>query len=73
LREEHGLRVFENKALRKTFWLKMEKITGEWRRLHNGELYALYTTPNLIRVTKSRRIKLRSWGREEVHRFVGKT
>ena len=40
LREEHRLRVFENEVLRKIFWAKRDKITGEWRKLHNAELYA---------------------------------
>jgi hypothetical protein len=41
LREEHRLRVFENRVLRKIFGLKREKVRGEWRSLHNGELHAL--------------------------------
>ena len=40
LREEHGLRVFENKVFRKIFGVKRDEITGEWRKLHNAELYA---------------------------------
>ena len=42
LREEYGLRVFENKLLRKIFGAKKDEITGEWRKLHNAELHALY-------------------------------
>ena len=42
LREEHRLRVFENKVLRKIFGTKRDEITGEWRKLHNTELHALY-------------------------------
>ena len=49
LREEHRLRVFENKVLRKIFGAKKEEITGEWRKLHNAELQALYSSPNIIR------------------------
>jgi hypothetical protein len=51
-------RVFENKVLRGIFGPKRDGVTGEWRRLHNKELYALYSSPNIIRVIKSRRI---SW------------
>ena len=57
LREEHRLRVFENKVLRKIFGAKIDKITGEWRKLHNGMLHALYSSPNLIRNLKSRRLR----------------
>jgi hypothetical protein len=41
-------------VLRRIFGPKREEVTGEWRRLHNKELYALYSSPNIIRVTKSR-------------------
>jgi hypothetical protein len=54
LREECRLRVFENKVLRRIFERKRDEVTGEWRRLHNKELYALYSSPNIIRVIKSR-------------------
>ena len=57
LREEHRLRVFENKVLRKIFWAKRDGITGEWRKLHNSELNALYSSPNIIRSLKSRRLR----------------
>jgi hypothetical protein len=55
LREERKLRVFENKVLRRIFGPKRDEVTGEWRRLHNKELYALYSSLNIIRVIKSRR------------------
>jgi hypothetical protein len=57
LREECRLRVFENKALRRIFGPKGDKVTGKWRRLHNKEHYALYSSPNIIRVIKSRRLR----------------
>jgi hypothetical protein len=56
LREECRLRVFENRVLR-IFGPKRDEVTGEWRRLHNKELYALYSSPNIIRVIKSRRLR----------------
>ncbi|KAJ4434333.1 hypothetical protein ANN_22890 [Periplaneta americana] len=57
LREEHRLRVFENKILRKIFGGKRDEVTGEWRKLHNAELHALYTSPDIIRNIKSRRLR----------------
>jgi hypothetical protein len=57
LREEQGLSVFENRVLRRLFGLKRDKATGEWRRLHNEELNDLYSSPNIIRVIKSRRMR----------------
>jgi hypothetical protein len=57
LREECRLRGFENKVLRRIFGHKRDEVKGEWRRLHNKELYALYSSPNIIRVIKSRRLR----------------
>jgi hypothetical protein len=54
-RGQHGLRMFENRVLRRIFVLKRDKVTGEWKRLHNKELYALCSSPNIIPVIKSRR------------------
>jgi hypothetical protein len=51
------VRVFENRVLRKIFGPKRDAVTGEWRRLYNKELYALYSSPNIIRVMKSRRLR----------------
>jgi hypothetical protein len=57
LREEYRLRVFENRVLRRIFGPERNEVTGEWKRLHNKELYALYSSPNVIRVIKSRRLR----------------
>jgi hypothetical protein len=57
LREEHRLRVFENRVVRGIFGPKRDGVTGEWRRLHNEELNDLYSPPNIIRVIKSRRMR----------------
>ncbi|KAJ4447597.1 hypothetical protein ANN_09604 [Periplaneta americana] len=57
LREEHRLKVFENKVLRKIFGAKRDEITGEWRKLQNTELHALYSSPDIIRNIKSRRLR----------------
>jgi hypothetical protein len=57
LREEHRLRVFENGVLRIIFGTKRDEITREWRKLHNKELHILYSSPNIIRRIKSRRMR----------------
>ena len=57
LREERKLRVFGNKVLRRIFGPRRDEVTGEWRRLHNEELNDLYSSPNIVRVIKSRRIR----------------
>ena len=57
LREEPWLRVFENRVLRRIFGHKRDEVTGEWRKLHNEELCVLYSSPSIVRVIKSRRMR----------------
>jgi len=57
LGEEHRLRVFENRVLRKIFGLKRDKVTGECRTIHNKELYRFYSWQILIRMIESRRMR----------------
>ena len=57
LREETKLRVFENKVLRRIFGPRRDEVTGDWRRLHNEELNVLYSSPNIVRVIKWRRLR----------------
>jgi hypothetical protein len=57
LREECRVRVFDNSVLRWIFGPKRDEVTGEWRRLHKQEFYALYSSPSIIRVMKSRKLK----------------
>jgi hypothetical protein len=56
LREEHRLRGFENRVLRKIFGPKREE-DGSWTKLHNDELHSLYSSPNIVRVIKSKRMR----------------
>jgi hypothetical protein len=56
LEEEHRLRVFENRVLRRIFGPKRD-VDGSWRKLHNDELHNLYSSPNIVRVIKSRRMR----------------
>jgi hypothetical protein len=55
--EEHILRVFENRVLRRIFGPKRDEVTGEWRKFHNEELHNLYSSPDIIRLVKSRRMR----------------
>jgi hypothetical protein len=52
LKEEHRLRVFENRVLRRIFGPKRDGVTGDWRKLHNEELHNLYSSPNIMRMIK---------------------
>jgi hypothetical protein len=56
LREEHSLKLFENRVLGRVFGPKRDEVTGKWRKLHN-ELNDLYSLPNIVRVVKSRRLR----------------
>jgi len=64
LREERKLRVSENMVLRRIFCRRRDEVTGEWSRLHNEELNDLYSSPNILRVIKSRRMR---WARHVAH------
>jgi hypothetical protein len=71
LREEHRLRVFENRVLRRIFWPKRDEVTGEWRRLHNEELNDLYSSQNIYSGDQIKKNEVggacSTWGRGEVH------
>jgi hypothetical protein len=56
IREEHKLRVFENRVLR-IFGPKRDGVTGGWRKLHNEELHNLYSSPSIIRIKKSKMMR----------------
>jgi hypothetical protein len=57
LREEHRLRVFQNRVLRRIFEFKRYEVIGGRRKLHNEELHNLYSSPSIIRMIKCRRMK----------------
>jgi hypothetical protein len=52
LREEHRLRVFENRVLRTIFGPRRDEVTGEWRKLHNEEFNVMYSSPTIARMIK---------------------
>jgi hypothetical protein len=56
-KREHKLRVFENRVLKRIFGPKRDVVMGGWRKLHNGELHNLYSSPSIIRIIKSRRMR----------------
>jgi hypothetical protein len=57
LREEHIVKVFENRVPRRIFELKKDEVMGCWRKLHNEELHNLYSSPSIIRMIKSKRMR----------------
>jgi hypothetical protein len=61
-REEHKLRVFQNRVLKRIFGLKRDEVKGKWRKLHNEKLRDLYSSPSIIRIIKSRRMTLAGHG-----------
>jgi hypothetical protein len=69
LREKHKQQVFQNRVLRKTLGPNRDEITGEWRKLYNEELNDMYSSPNIIRVSKRKKVGRRTWhveGKTEV-------
>jgi hypothetical protein len=71
LRAEHTLRLFENRVLRRIFGPKRDEVTGSWRKLHNEELHNFYSSPSIIRMIKSRRMRweghVAQMGRKGMH------
>jgi len=71
LRKERRLRVFENRVLRRIFRPKRDEVTGEWRQVHNEGLNDLCSSPSIVRVIRSRRIRwvehVARIGRGEMH------
>jgi hypothetical protein len=57
LREENNLTVFEERVLKRIFGPKRDEVTDDWRKLHNEELHNLHSSPNIIRIIMSRRIR----------------
>jgi hypothetical protein len=64
LREKHRLRVFINSVLRKIFGAKRDEVTRRWRRLHNEELYTLFSSSNIIPAFKSKSMRCGTYGGE---------
>jgi hypothetical protein len=71
MREVRRLRASENRGLRRIFGPKKDKVTGEWRKLHNEELNYVHSSPDIVRMIRSRRLRLvghvARMGRGEVH------
>ena len=57
MREERGLKVFENRMTRRIFGPKRDEVIGKWRKLHKEEMNDLYCSPNIVRLRKSRRMR----------------
>jgi hypothetical protein len=78
LREEHRLRVFENRVLRKIFGPKRDEVISGWRKLRDEKLHNLYCSPSIIRITESRMMRragnvARMWEKMNAYRIlVGK-
>jgi hypothetical protein len=76
LREEHRLRVFKNRVLRRIFGPKRDEVTGEWRKLHSEELHNLYSSPDIIRQVKKNKVGeacgTHGTGEKSVQGFGGK-
>jgi hypothetical protein len=76
LREEHTLRVFENRVLRRIFGPKRDEVTGEWRKMHNEELHNLYSSPHIIRQVEANEVdgacSMHGRGEKSVQGFGGK-
>jgi hypothetical protein len=75
LREEHRLRVFENRVLRRIFGPERDELTGEWRKLYNEELRDLYSSPSISTIIKSTRFRwagrvARMEGKRNVYRLL---
>jgi hypothetical protein len=71
LREEHRLKVFDNRVLRRVFGPKRDEVTGDWRKLHNEELHNLYLSPSIITMIRSRMMEwaghVARMGRKRMH------
>jgi hypothetical protein len=74
--EEHRLKMFENRVLRRTFGPISDDVAGKWKNLHNEELHILYSSPSIVRQIKSRRIRwaghVARMGEKRVQDFGGK-
>jgi hypothetical protein len=75
IRQEHRLRVFENRVLRGLFGPKRDEVTGDWRKLQNEELHNFYSSSDIIRQVKSRRMRwaghVARMGERKVYKVVG--
>jgi hypothetical protein len=75
IKEGTKTEVFDNRVLRRIFGPKRDKVTGGWRKLHNRELYNLYSSSSLIRIIKSRRMRwagyvARMWDMRNAYRIL---